>query len=58
MPVPVTFSSTSTRGTRWPRDQSVGTGGTSPLRNSSAASKMPSMIFTYPVHRQMLLRMA
>ena len=57
-PVPVTFSATSTRGTRWPSDQSVGAGGTLPARNTSAASKMASMIFTYPVQRQMLLRMA
>ena len=46
MPVPVTFSSTSTRGTLAPRDQSSGAGGTSPLRKSSAASNIASMIFT------------
>ena len=36
----------------------MGASGTLPERKSSAESKMASMIFTYPVQRQMLLRMA
>ena len=46
MPVPLTFSSASIRGTRLPTDQSPGPSGSFPARKTSAASKMASMIFT------------
>ena len=59
LPQPCTFSGTSRRWARWPTPVTAGADKCSaPSRKSRAARRMASMIFLYPVQRQILLRMA